>query len=152
MFFDINLQTNIRNFSNYFTDNFNFNILTFKGKIYLYAHYIFIFFSSFIILFNNSIYQLIILLIIISLDAFSIVVLHECPLTALERKYLGISISDERNYILKNMKINYRCDHNYEKQIELLINVWLLNVFKILSIIFINTFNIQLKNNNSIYY
>jgi hypothetical protein len=122
-----------------------------KGNMYLQIHNFIIFTITLITIFNNSIYHLIIILVIISLDAFSIVVLHECPLTRLERKYLGQSSVDIRNKWLKHLNISYDCKHDYEKQIELLINVWCIVAFKILSIIFFCTFKIYLNNFNNIY-
>ena len=81
----------------------------------------------------------------------SIVFLHECPLTTLEKKYLGISSCDSRDAFLQNLNITYRCDHTYEKQIELLINIWTIVVCKILLIIFFYSFNIKLCNFNNLY-
>jgi hypothetical protein len=122
-----------------------------KGNMYFQIHNFIIFTITFITVFNNSIYHLIIILIIISLDAFSIVVLHECPLTGLERKYLGESSIEIRNKCLKDLNISYDCEHDYEKQIELLINIWCIVSFKILCIIFFSTFKIHLNNFNNIY-
>ena len=141
----------IRNISNYINNNNNLKLDNFKGYIIFFIHNIIIFLSAFIIIFNNSIIHLIILLIVISLDAFSIVVLHECPLTILEKKYLGVSSSDMRDLIFKNAKIFYNCNHTYEKQIELLICVWSALACKILIIIFLNSFNIKLINFNNLY-
>lgn len=122
-----------------------------KGNFYFHIHNIIGFFIIFITIFNNSIYHLSIILLIISLDAFSIVVLHECPLTILERKYLGYSASDMKDNLLKSLNICYSCDHNYDKQIELLITMWTIVSIKILSILFFYTFNIKLTNYNNIY-
>jgi hypothetical protein len=91
------------------------------------------------------------MLIIISLDAFSIVVLHQCPLTILEKKYLKKTSCEERKNILKNVGIFYKCNHYYEHQIELLINVWLLVACKCLVIILLKTFNIKLIDNMKLY-
>jgi hypothetical protein len=109
------------------------------GSTYLLIHSLFIVFCAFILLFSNSVIHLTILLLIVSLDAFSIVVLHECPLTILEKKYMGINCSEMRQKDLKNAGIHYRCNHTYEKQIELMINVWLLVAFKICCILFSQT-------------
>jgi hypothetical protein len=123
--------------SSYPKDKFSNFII--KGKYYCCIHYLFILLCSFILLFNKSVLHLTILLIIISLDALSIVILHGCPLTHLEKKYLGMSLLDERSAYLKGCNIMYSCQHEYEKQIELLINVWSLIAFKILIIISMNT-------------
>jgi hypothetical protein len=122
-----------------------------KCSYYYHIHNVFIFIIGFILLFNTNIVHLSILLIIISLDAVSVVILHECPLTAMEKKYLGYTSCEERNEILKNMGIMYNCDHNYEKQVELLINIWLLISGKILMIILLHMSNIKLRNSSNIY-
>jgi len=134
--------------------NFIYNKLNLK-KInliqYNLVHDIFIFFMAFIIIFNTNLFYLAIMLIIISLDAFSIVVLHQCPLTILEKKYLKKTSCEERKNILKNVGIFYKCNHYYEHQIELLINVWLLVACKCLVIILLKTFNIKLIDNMKLY-
>jgi len=145
-----NIQTNIIRSSSECINNC-ISLKNIKGNIYLHIHNYIILTILFITIFNNSLIHLIIILIIISLDAFSIVVLHECPLTALEKKYLGLSSLDVRNNFLKKINISYMCDHNYEKQIELLINIWCIVVIKILFIVVFFTFKIQLNNFNNIY-
>ena len=120
-------------------------------QCYIYIHNFLIVFTSFIFLFSNNLFHLAIVLLIISLDAFSIVVMHNCPLTQMEKKFLNTSTSDERKRIMKNLGISYHCDHIYEQQIELMINVWLIVVGKILVILFLKTANIRLINYNGIY-
>jgi|LakMenE18May11ns_1017448.scaffolds.fasta_scaffold9956462_7 hypothetical protein len=114
-------------------------------------HNTFIFLISFISLFNNNILHLTILLVIISLDATSIVLLHECPLTTMEKKYLGITSCEVRREHIDSLGIMYNCDHEYEKQIELLINGWMLVAGKLLIILCLNTINIKLINYNNLY-
>ncbi len=114
-------------------------------------HNIFIFLVSFISLFNNNILHLTVLLVIISLDAISIVLLHECPLTTMEKKYLGITSCEVRREHMDSLGIMYNCDHEYEKQIELLINSWMLVAGKLLIILCLNTINIKLINYNNLY-
>ena len=114
-------------------------------------HYLIVFLVAFMCLFNNNINHLCILLIIISLDALSIVVLHECPLTILEQKYLKINNRKIQSFFFKNSNILYKCNHEYEKQIELLINIWVLISTKILLLIFFNMFNYKLHNFNNTY-
>ena len=105
------------------------------GYYYTMCHYIIIGFSGFIMLFDNNPIHLIILLIIISLDAFANVILHNCPLTALEQKYLGRSIANDRRKQLRRASILYKSRHLYESQLELLINVWTMISCKILGIL-----------------
>ena len=130
----------------------NFNLIKFAiGNFYLTIHSCLVGIILFLTLFNTSLIHLIILLIIVSLDAISVVVLHGCPLTHLEKKYLGITGMDFHNIMLKNMKIFCECNHIYEQQIELLINVWCIITFKILMVILLNQFNIKLINFNCLY-
>jgi hypothetical protein len=113
----------------------------FVGYYYVFIHYTILILSAIIILFNNNPFHLTILLIVLSLDAFSIVVLHNCPLTILEQKYLKNSLAKKRIKHLKKSKIVYKCNHMYEQQLELLINVWILIACKILFILSIQTIN-----------
>jgi len=121
------------------------------SETYLEIHSAFVFAVGFIAVFNIHLFQLCALLLIVSMDAFSVVMLNECPLTAMERKYLGHTGCDIREEFLKNMGIMYNCDHNYEKQIELLINVWMIIAAKILLILMMNTLQIKLRNVNGLY-
>jgi hypothetical protein len=123
----------------------------FIGIVYSFLHYAIMITGIFIILFNVNIIQLCCTLFIVSLDAFSIVVLHGCPLTQLEQKYLNTNTSEERYQFFKKCGIVYSCHHEYDKQIELLVNVWLLIAVKCLVIICLNTFQIKLINTNQIY-
>jgi hypothetical protein len=111
------------------------------GYYYVFVHYTILILSAIIILFNNNPIHLTLLLIVLSLDAFSIVVLHNCPLTILEQKYLKNSLAKKRIKSLKKSKIVYKCNHMYEQQLELLINVWILIACKILFILTIQTIN-----------
>ena len=52
---------------------------------------------------------------------------------------------------MANLGIMYNCDHEYEKQVELLINAWMLVSGKMLFILFLKTLNIKLTNYNNIY-
>jgi hypothetical protein len=115
------------------------------------VHTMLVYLIVFICLFNMNVIHNIILLIIITLDAFSIVVMHECPLTYLEKKYYKTSLCEARSNSFKQMGIVYNCSHEYEKQIELLINVWLVVAFKCLIIMFLRTFNIKFFNYHKIY-
>lgn len=115
------------------------------GYYYTICHYIIIGFGGFIMLFDNNPIHLIILLIIISLDAFANVVCHNCPLTALEKKYLGKSIAEDRRKELRRAGILYKSKHLYESQLELLINVWTMISCKILGILVLRF----IKNNIS---
>lgn len=142
-------QNVVRQITNYLNSVFNLNKL--KGELYFYIHIYIMFVICFISFFTTSVNVLIIILIIVSLDAISIVFLHECPLTTMEKKYLGITSCEMRNQRLNNAGIMYNCDHDYEKQIELLINVWTMIATKCISIIFLQMFNIKLFDTGKIY-
>jgi hypothetical protein len=139
----------VRQISNYLNDMFNLNKL--RGNLYFCIHMYIMFVIGFISFFTTSVNILIIILIIVSLDAISIVFLHECPLTTMEKKYLGITSCEMRNEQLTNAGIMYNCDHEYEKQIELLINVWTMIAAKCMSIIFLQMFNYKLIDTAQIY-
>ena len=133
----------IRKISNCVMSFFKKNGITRKllGLYYQVIHYCIIVLCGFLIAFCNDPFYLIILLIVISLDAFSVVILHNCPLTILEQKYLKTSLVKERTKTIKKAQIMYKCNHNYEKQLELLTNVWSLVACKILIIMVMKTIN-----------
>jgi hypothetical protein len=143
-------QNICRKMTNIVNDLFNLKALRYT-QYFTEIHEIFIFLVSFVGLFNNNIAHLSVLLLIISLDAVSIVMLHECPLTTMEKKYLNTSSCDVRREAMANLGIMYNCDHEYEKQVELLINAWMLVSGKMLFILFLKTLNIKLTNYNNIY-
>jgi hypothetical protein len=116
------------------------------GVYYTAIHYVFIILGSFLLLFETDPLNLTIMLIVISLDAFANVVLHNCPLTALEEKYLNTSMSGQRKHILHNCGVMFKCTHIYESQIELLINVWSLVAGKIFVILTLQFFNKKIVN------
>ena len=105
------------------------------GYYYQIYHYIIIFGGGFVILFNTNPYHLLVLLIIISLDAFANVVVHDCPLTTLERKYMNSSLAHDRREHLFGANICYTCNHVYESQVELIVNMWTMVACKIIVIL-----------------
>jgi hypothetical protein len=121
------------------------------GSYYMSLHSIIIFLGTTIILFSNNIFHLIAILICVAVDSLCIVILHDCPLTLLEKKYLGSSIAELREKRLADYNIVYKEDHLYETQIELLINLTCLIVFKILVLVFLDLFNIDKPNYPAIY-
>jgi hypothetical protein len=121
------------------------------GSYYMSLHSIIIFLGTSIILFSNNIFHLISVLICVAVDSLCIVILHDCPLTMLEKKYLGSSIAELREKRLADYNIVYKEDHLYETQIELLINLTCLIVFKILVLVFLDLFNIDKPNYPVIY-
>ena len=140
----------IRRMSHYLYDKLNLKAVQ-ESTFYRHVHDTFIFLVSIIVLFNNNLLHLAVLFIIISVDAFSIVVMHRCPLTALECKYIKRSSCDDRDELMNSLGVSYNCDHEYEKQIELLINVWLMIAGKCMCVIVLKMLNIKLFNFNNIY-
>ena len=122
-----------------------------ESTMYRHIHDTFIFLICVIVLFSNKLSHLAIIFMIVSMDAFSIVVLHRCPLTDLERKYIKRSSCDDRDELLNSIGVSYDCDHEYEKQVELLINVWLMVAGKCMCIIVMKMFSIKIFNFNNIY-
>jgi hypothetical protein len=122
------------------------------GIYYGTLHLFIMFFSAIVLLFDTNIYHLIILLNIVFIDAISCIFLHNCPLTELEKKYLGHSIIGTRMNIFKNVGICYQCNHEYENTIEFLTNIAGLLIGKIsvliASKIFSIEFSFSFKNEN----
>jgi len=121
-------------------------VKSFIGSYYAFIHSLIAFLGLLILLFSNNIIYLSILLLAIVLDSLAIVFLHDCPLTMLEKKYLGTSTITARRTALKNMGILFTCDHEYESQLELLINLWTIVAIKIFVIICCDIFYYQIQS------
>jgi hypothetical protein len=106
------------------------------GNYYIILHNLIAFGGLYIFFFSNSLSHLVILLNIIILDCISIVFIHDCPLTMLEQKYLSTSMVNGRQEWIKSLGICYGCDHEYEKQLEVLINMFTFVCLKIFCVIF----------------
>lgn len=115
------------------------------GNYYGMLHTILIIGGAIVILFSKNVIDLAILLLIISLDAFAIVVRHDCPLTEMEEKYLGVSGKRQINEFLKSSGLVYNCSHLYESQLELVINFWALTACKIVVLICLKMWKIELN-------
>ena len=109
------------------------------GYYYSCLHFLLFGLGIFLILFNTNIWHLFILLFMMSCDAFAMVVCHDCPLTRLEEKYLGMSGKRRGNLYLKKAGIGYKCNHLYESQLELVLNMWSLIAFKLMFLLFFKT-------------
>ena len=116
------------------------------GSYYVIIHSLIMYFGMTIILFSNNIYHLFAILLFVSIDALSVVILHDCPITLLEKKYLDSSMAQLKEQQLKECNIVYKDNHLYETQIELLINLASIIILKILVLIFMDLFNIQKPN------
>ena len=105
------------------------------GCYYYYIHLFIMTMCGLVIFFSKNIHYLTILLIIVTLDLFLIVILHDCPITIYEQKYLGTSGIADKNKFLKSLGISHQCNHYYEVQLETVINIWCVIVSKISSLI-----------------
>jgi hypothetical protein len=111
------------------------------GTYYQIIHCIIMGLGIFLIIFDTNIFHLTILLIMTTLDCFANIVLHDCPLTILEQKYLGTSLTEQRISFFKNMDICYIADDSFESTIELLTNVWSIISVKILCLLLMRFIN-----------
>ena len=110
------------------------------GAYYGCLHLCIMFLGALVLLFDTNLFHLIILYIIIALDGIACVILHNCPLTSLEQKYLGHSLIGTRMKILNKLNISFECSHEYESTVEFLTNLSALVVFKITSLMCVRFF------------
>jgi ABC-type bacteriocin/lantibiotic exporter with double-glycine peptidase domain len=103
----------------------------FKSYYYTIIHSLLIFVYGYTLLFNNSIYHLLVLLVIVSLNIFAIMLFQDCPITKLEKKYSMNSIVEQRILYLKNNIFMYKGANRYESQLECVLNFWCLIAGKI---------------------
>ena len=118
----------------------------FIGSYYVLIHHLLIFCVITILLFSNNICYLCVILIIMTLIWIVNVMLHNCPLTHLERKYLGKSHRNQLQQIVKKLGIHYRANETYEFQLELITNVTGFIAFKIMIIIILKMLNININH------
>ena len=139
---DMGLISNncIRNFcKNYVSSAFKL----FLGTFYVSLHLAIIVSGIIIIIFTKNIYYLLILLNVCIIDGICLTVFHECPLTILEKRCLNTNMSLINKRILNNLKINYKCNHVYETQCDLIINVGSICIIKLLILILFEVFKIN---------
>lgn len=120
-------------------------------SVYVYVHLCFMALVGGIALFSTNLFHLAILFMVISMDALSVVVLHGCPLTALEKATCKTDLMETRQSISKCMGIFYACEHEYEKTVDLMVNVWLLIAFKMLCIIVLRMLSCKVVDFSNIY-
>ena len=113
------------------------------GYYYQFIHYLIILLGAILILFCNNISYLLIIILLVSLDGIANFICHDCPLTILEKKYLKKSLCQNKKKFFKNMKILYKCNHVYETQVELIVNVWALLACKIMILLILKTFSLN---------
>lgn len=113
------------------------------GNYYWALHAFIMVTSGTILLFDNNVYHLLILLNIACMDAVACIFLHDCPLTILEKKYLKTSFVRDKYNCLKHSPILYRCNHDYEKTLEFLINMVCFIFGKMISLLILKLLNIK---------
>ena len=114
--------------NDYIVEHFRY----FLGTYYSILHKIIMIMGLFIIIFSNDILSLTCLLVILFLDSVSNIIMYDCPLTMLEKSYLGHSFTSSRLEFLQNIGILYTNTRVYDTQLELIINVSSACIFKIL--------------------
>jgi hypothetical protein len=145
------LKNNIvRRWSNAFNGKYDLKTLM-KSEMYSFLHGVYCVLICFVVVFSTNLHYLLISLIIVALDAISIIFLHQCPITMLERKFIGESDCDFRQKILTKLGISYDCDHIYEQQIEFIINFLFIIAMKCFLIMFMKSFNYKLNDDAMLY-
>jgi len=114
------------------------HIQPFLGAYYGTLHIIIMLSCATVLLFDNNAVHLIIMFNLLAVDAISCIILKNCPLTILERKYLGKTWMSTRFEVLQNLGIDHKCCHEYEATLETLMNMGGLFILK-LSVLFILT-------------
>jgi hypothetical protein len=113
--------------SGFFTQCFNYLM----GTFYCVIHYFYMMMILFIMTFSTRIGDLCFIMIILTLNMVGVVVIRDCPLNLMERKYLPVSCLGIRSWIIQHvLPLNYQCDHKYEKTLEYLLNAWTITGLK----------------------
>ena len=115
------------------------------GNYYRIFHWLIAITGVLIVLFSSNISYLIIVLLILCLDGVTNILFQDCPISTLEKKYTGISVTELKLKIYSKLGINFKCKHSYENQLELIINVSCAIVLKIFVIIICDIFNIKIS-------
>jgi hypothetical protein len=116
-----------------------------RGCYYTLVHLIFMTTIVTILLFSNNITYLTIISIIIALDIFENIMNHDCPLTSFEEKYSQNSTTHDFARRVSQLGIFCKCTHIYEKQINALMNIFLMILGKIVIILLVNLYRVILK-------
>ena len=141
----------IRELSMAICSTIGFHVSGLAYSVYVYLHLFFMALVGGIALFSTNLLHLTLLLLILFMDGVSVVVLHGCPLTLLEKATCKTDLNETRQCISKNMGIFYTCEHEYEKTFDILINVWLMVAFKMLCIIVLRTVRCKIVDFECVY-
>ena len=113
------------------------------GVYYCLLHTLFMILIGIIVFFVTNKSYLCMTLFVISLDAIANVVFFDCPLSSLEKKYLGKSMIESRLTKLQQCGMMYANNRIYDTQLEVIINGWTLCSAKILCLIVFDWFHIN---------
>ena len=113
------------------------------GVYYCLVHTLFMILIGIIVFFVTNKSHLCMTLLVISLDAIANVVFFDCPLSSLEKKYLGKSMIESRLTKLQQCGMMYANNRIYDTQLEVIINGWTLCSAKILCLIVFDWFHIN---------
>jgi hypothetical protein len=113
------------------------------GTYYGIFHIVIMLCSATVLLFDNHPLHLLVMFNLLTVDALSCVVLKNCPLTVLERKYVGKTWISTRFEVLQNLGIDHKCCHEYEVTLETLMNMGGLFILKISILFLLQLFPIQ---------
>jgi len=117
------------------------------GLYYAILHVVIMITCCTVLLFDNNAIHLIIMFNLLCADALTCVLLKNCPLTILECKYLKKTWISERFKIFKELPIGYKCQHEYESTLEILINVGALFILKIAVLFLLTLFPFSITVN-----
>jgi len=116
------------------------------GSLYYILHQIALVMMVCIVLFSNNLQHLTILFVLIALDGVATTIIHDCPITRLESKYLGTNMCEHKLMVLRDLKIQYHNDKDYEQIIDTILTGGGLIAFKIICILCIQTYKIYINN------
>ena len=108
------------------------------GNYYSLLHLCIAMLGAYVILFSNNVFYLMCVINVLAVDALTILILHDCPLTMLERYYIKHSTINWRLKSLRNCGIKYTLENEYDIQFEVIINSASLAIFKMFCLIALN--------------
>ena len=108
---------------------------TLMGGYYGMVHIILMCLFVYCMVFVNNPVYLSCVLVVLSMDALSNVILYDCPLTMLEKKYLGFSSTSNRINYLHKHGFMFTNEKGYDMQLEVLVNSWCICAMKILFLV-----------------
>ena len=78
------------------------------------------------------------------MDALSNIVLYDCPLTMLEKKYLGFSGTSTRVNYLHKFGFMITNEKEYDIQLEVIVNAWCMCAMKLLILIVLSRLAVKI--------